>query len=66
MVVLDTTVVNVALPSAQHDLGFGTDERQWVVTVHALAFTFLAGATVLLLLLRSGRIAPGDSVPAAV
>lgn len=38
MVVLDTTVVNIALPSAQHDLGFSTDDRQWVVTAYALAF----------------------------
>jgi MFS family permease len=38
MVVLDATVVNVALPSAQHALGFTTADRQWVVTAYALAF----------------------------
>ena len=38
MVVLDATIVNIALPSAQRDLGFSTVERQWVVTAYALAF----------------------------
>ena len=38
MVVLDTTVVNIALPSAQHDLGFSNGERQWVITAYSLAF----------------------------
>ncbi|HEX3790606.1 MAG TPA: MFS transporter [Pseudonocardiaceae bacterium] len=38
MVVLDITVVNIALPSAQHDLGFSVPDRQWVVTAYALAF----------------------------
>jgi MFS family permease len=38
MVVLDATIVNIALPSAQRDLGFSTDSRQWVVTAYALAF----------------------------
>jgi EmrB/QacA subfamily drug resistance transporter len=38
MVVLDSTIVNIALPSAQKDLGFGTDSRQWIVTAYALAF----------------------------
>jgi EmrB/QacA subfamily drug resistance transporter len=38
MVVLDTTIVNIALPSAQSDLGFGADNRQWVVTAYSLAF----------------------------
>ncbi len=38
MVVLDTTIVNIALPSAQADLGFSTENRQWVVTAYALAF----------------------------
>ncbi|MGH2840621.1 MAG: MFS transporter, partial [Solirubrobacteraceae bacterium] len=32
MVVLDATIVNIALPSAQDSLGFGDDARQWVVT----------------------------------
>jgi EmrB/QacA subfamily drug resistance transporter len=38
MVVLDVTIVNIALPSAQSDLGFADDTRQWVVTAYALAF----------------------------
>ncbi|MEU5629542.1 MFS transporter [Streptomyces tendae] len=45
---LDTTVVNIALPSAQADLGFGDGDRQWVVTAYALAFGSL--------LLLGGRI----------
>ncbi len=38
MVVLDATIVNIALPSAQRALGFTTVDRQWVVTAYALAF----------------------------
>ena len=38
MVVLDATVVNIALPSAQRALGFTTVDRQRVVTAYALAF----------------------------
>ncbi|MCD5316653.1 MFS transporter [Kineosporia babensis] len=38
MVVLDATIVNIALPSAQEDLGFSHDARQWVITAYALAF----------------------------
>jgi EmrB/QacA subfamily drug resistance transporter len=38
MVVLDVTVVTIALPSAQADLGFDPDSRQWVMTAYALAF----------------------------
>ncbi|MFL5846615.1 MAG: MFS transporter [Solirubrobacteraceae bacterium] len=38
MVVLDATIVNIALPSAQDSLGFGDESRQWVVTAYALAF----------------------------
>jgi len=48
MVVLDATVVNIALPSAQADLGFSDGDRQWVVTAYSLAF----GA----LLLLGGRL----------
>src|SRR5512139_1530390 len=49
MVVLDGTVVNIALPSAQKDLGFSDANRQWVVTAYTLAFGGL--------LLFGGRIA---------
>lgn len=38
MVVLDATIVNIALPSAQHALGFSDGNRQWIVTAYALAF----------------------------
>lgn len=48
MVVLDATIVNIALPSAQDDLGFSADDRQWVVTAYALAFGSL--------LLLGGRV----------
>ncbi|RWZ68325.1 MFS transporter [Labedella populi] len=49
VVVLDGTIVNIALPQAQVSLGLTDTERQWVVTAYALAF----GA----LLLLGGRIA---------
>ncbi|MGK5638864.1 MFS transporter [Streptomyces sp. URMC 126] len=38
MVVLDATIVNIALPSAQHDLGMSDTDRHWVITAYALAF----------------------------
>src|SRR5579875_2888470 len=38
MVVLDATVVNIALPSAQRALHFSADNRQWIITAYALAF----------------------------
>jgi EmrB/QacA subfamily drug resistance transporter len=38
MVVLDVTIINIALPSSQADLGFSDDSRQWVITAYALAF----------------------------
>src|SRR3954453_4600198 len=38
MVILDATIVNIALPSAQHALGFSDGSRQWIVTAYALAF----------------------------
>ncbi|MBN6039938.1 MFS transporter [Amycolatopsis sp. 195334CR] len=48
MVLLDTTIVNIALPPAQHDLGLSDADRHWIVTAYMLAF----GA----LLLPAGRI----------
>ncbi|WP_329047437.1 MFS transporter [Amycolatopsis sp. NBC_01488] len=48
MVVLDATIVNIALPAAQADLGFGDADRQWVVTAYSLAFGSL--------LLAGGRL----------
>jgi EmrB/QacA subfamily drug resistance transporter len=38
MVVLDATIVNIALPSAERALGFSDDSRQWIITAYALAF----------------------------
>jgi EmrB/QacA subfamily drug resistance transporter len=38
MVVLDIAIMNIALPSAQHALGFTIADRQWVVTAYALTF----------------------------
>jgi EmrB/QacA subfamily drug resistance transporter len=38
MVVLDATIVNIALPSAQRALHFSADNRQWIITAYALAF----------------------------
>ena len=49
MIVLDTTVMNLALPSAQHALGFTNADRQWIVTAYSLSFGSL--------LLFSGRLA---------
>src|SRR6202161_2272604 len=49
MVVLDLTIMNIALPTAQRALHFTTVDRQWVVTAYALAFGSL--------LLLGGRLA---------
>ena len=49
MVVLDGTIVNIALPDAQRELGMSDGDRTWVVTIYALAFGSL--------LLLGGRIA---------
>jgi EmrB/QacA subfamily drug resistance transporter len=48
MLVLDTTIMIIALPSAQRDLGFSNTDRQWVITAYTLAFGGL--------LLLGGRI----------
>src|SRR5476649_1556784 len=52
MVILDGTIVNIALPTAQKDLHFSNADRQWIVTAFSLAFGSL--------LLLGGRI--GDMV----
>ncbi|MGI9136825.1 MAG: MFS transporter, partial [Candidatus Nanopelagicales bacterium] len=49
MVVLDASIVNIALPSMQVDLGISDADRQWVITAYTLAFGGL--------LLLGGRIA---------
>ncbi len=38
IVILDSTIVNIALPQAQAELGFTPGQRQWVVTAYALTF----------------------------
>ncbi|WP_370945791.1 MFS transporter [Amycolatopsis sp. cg5] len=48
MDVLDVTIVNIALPGAQRELGFSVGDRQWIVTAYSLAFGSL--------LLLSGRV----------
>src|ERR1700735_2310127 len=52
MIVLDITVMNIALPSAQQALHFSNVDRQWVITAYALSFGSL--------LLFGGRL--GDLV----
>jgi EmrB/QacA subfamily drug resistance transporter len=41
MIMLDNTVVNVALPSIQRDLGIGISELEWIVNGYALTFAVL-------------------------
>src|SRR5206468_1577209 len=48
MIMLDNTIVNVALPAIKSDLGIGTSELEWVVTAYALTFATL--------LLTSGKL----------
>src|SRR3954470_19005886 len=52
MIVLDATIVTVALPSIQHDLGFSQSALAWVVNAYLIAFGGL--------LLLSGRL--GDLI----
>jgi EmrB/QacA subfamily drug resistance transporter len=52
MIVLDVTIVNVALPSIQHDLGFSPSELAWVINAYLIPFGSL--------LLLAGRV--GDLV----
>ncbi|WP_130175900.1 MFS transporter [Cryobacterium sp. SO1] len=49
MVVLDGSIVNIALPSIQNELGISDTDRQWIVTAYTLAFGSL--------LLLGGRVA---------
>jgi EmrB/QacA subfamily drug resistance transporter len=52
MVILDSTIINIALPTAQRALHFSNADRQWIVTAYSLAFGSL--------LLLGGRV--GDMV----
>jgi EmrB/QacA subfamily drug resistance transporter len=49
MIALDTTVMNIALPSVQRDLHYTDADREWIITAYSLAFGSL--------LLLSGRLA---------
>ena len=72
--ILDATVVNTALPTAQHELAFSDDDRQWIVTGYTLfgrkyaliiglagfaAASFLGGAAVNFGMLVTARILQG-------
>src|SRR3954467_13126225 len=52
MIILDQTIVNVALPAIQHDLGFSQSDLAWVVNAYLIAFGGL--------LLLAGRL--GDLI----
>src|SRR4051812_41843425 len=52
MIILDQTIVNVALPSIQEDLGFSQSSLAWVVNAYLIAFGGL--------LLLAGRL--GDLI----
>ena len=41
MIMLDNTIVNVALPAIKNDLHIGVSELEWVVTAYALTFAVL-------------------------
>ena len=56
MIVLDVTVVNVALPSIQDDLRFSTSSLAWVVNAYLIAFGGL--------LLLAGTLRRSDRAPA--
>ena len=55
MIVLDATIVNVALPSIRADLGFTGTSRAWPVNACLLPFGGF--------LLRGGATAPGGAAP---
>ena len=57
MIVLDVTVVNVALPAIQDDLGFTSSSLAWVVNAYLITFGGL--------LLLAGRLGDLGTVPAA-
>ncbi len=73
MVVLDATIVNIALPSAQTDLGFSNDSRQWIITAYAsvhgytVAFwvsagVFAVGALIVGTVMRPIKVAAEEPV----
>src|SRR5438046_2093766 len=64
MIMLDNTVVNVALPSIQRDLGVGLSELEWIVTGYALTFAalMLIGGKVADAYGRRLTLVPGSAV----
>src|ERR1700742_1397742 len=63
MVVLDASIVNVALPSIKDDLGFSQESLQWVVSSYTLAFGgFLPLGGRLAALLRRRRVFVGGLI----
>ena len=65
MVVLDATIVNVALPSAQAALGFDNSQRQWIVTAYALAFGLAAAGSAGAFLFAWRKLKVGAPTPKA-
>ena len=63
MVILDGTIVNIALPTAQRDLHFSNADRQWIVTAYSLAFGSLLLLGGAFFLLRATLIAPSRVCP---
>jgi MFS family permease len=61
MVVLDATIVTIAIPSAQEALHFSTESRQWIVTAYALAF-----GSLLLLGIASAMVNTSQQVGGSV
>ena len=60
MVILDSTIVNIALPTAEHDLHFSNADRQWIVTAYSLAF-----GSLLLLGGRIGDVSDSATLPSS-
>ena len=53
MVVLDASIVNIAMPSMQQDLGISDADRQWIITAYTLAFGGLATSANMLYAARA-------------
>jgi MFS family permease len=66
MVILDATIVNIALPSAQRSLGFSNADRQWVaVHSYVVASWVSAGILVGAAVVSGLVLPPGTLAPAA-
>ena len=62
MVVLDATIVNIALPSAQQDLGFGDDSRQWIVTGFGHSGRVVTAAAIIMIAVFGAFILDPDPI----